>query len=415
MITIKKFEKKYSILCILLLFISVFFNQYITYIISMIFVVTEIIKHKGKIVGVRLPGEQIYFLLLFYLSILGLGYVGFTWPFLRDFIRFSYVLLFWYVSELIIKKVSFKKEVIYNSLILFNGIYFLVEIIRRIINALQNIGGSSSEFLTLTSTGRINEFAIALTLYMLIFKPGLSSERKYFVNKNYDRIVLFLTFFAFMLSFSRTTILLFIILILFNPKKTFKILRIILPLVLIGLLISYFLPDVVDTFFSKFQRSFVEISANGGIWNSFSITNNWRGYEKYCAMEQFKKEKLFNKILGFGFGTGIDAKGYAYLVTNEDTLPYLHDGYYTMLIKGGVVGLILNLLFYALLFYKIHITKISIEAKRLGYGILFGLVISNAFINGIFFGESTLMIFLLLNLCLSKKVWNSEGSDLKPN
>jgi O-Antigen ligase len=77
------------------------------------------------------------------------------------------------------------------------------------------------------------------------------------------------------------------------------------------------------------------------------INDNWRGFEAYRAMQTYRRLPFTQKIIGGGFGTMVDI-GFAMLLggnTPIQELPLLHNGYMYLLVKTGVVGLSLFLVF----------------------------------------------------------------------
>ena len=71
-------------------------------------------------------------------------------------------------------------------------------------------------------------------------------------------------------------------------------------------------------------------------------------------------------------------------MTNESALPYLHNGYYTMLIKGGLLGLLLLFLFYISL--VVYIVKRFQDLKRLSLFVvmIIAMLITTYVIGGLF-------------------------------
>jgi hypothetical protein len=79
------------------------------------------------------------------------------------------------------------------------------------------------------------------------------------------------------------------------------------------------------------------------------INDNWRGFEAYRALQTYKRLPFAEKVVGGGFGTMVDI-GFAMLLggdTPMQELPLLHNGYMYLLVKTGVVGLLLFMVFIA--------------------------------------------------------------------
>lgn len=107
-----------------------------------------------------------------------------------------------------------------------------------------------------------------------------------------------------------------------------------------------------------------------------------------------------DKFLGYGFGKGIYVGEFSYLVMpgSHGTIPVLHNGYYTMLIKNGIVGLILYLSFYftniktAIRYIK---NKQNMYEAKFQIGILLALMTLTYFVTGIV-SKSGYFVFCLL-------------------
>jgi len=76
------------------------------------------------------------------------------------------------------------------------------------------------------------------------------------------------------------------------------------------------------------------------------IQENWRGYEAYQGLLKFNKGDDLQKSLGFGFGERVDLGIIMKLAgVDYENVPILHNEYVGLLIKCGIAGLLLYLLF----------------------------------------------------------------------
>lgn len=72
----------------------------------------------------------------------------------------------------------------------------------------------------------------------------------------------------------------------------------------------------------------------------------WRGFETYIALEVFKNSSTFQFLFGRGMGFAIPLPYDMTLANNTfEELPFLHNGYATILVKFGFVGLLLYVIF----------------------------------------------------------------------
>lgn len=122
------------------------------------------------------------------------------------------------------------------------------------------------------------------------------------------------------------------------------------------------------TFLGKVRNSLDEIMYVEGS-NMAEITANWRGFEAFMAYQQWQSGSVGEQIFGQGLGTPIDIEMY-YPLGDEPIryLPILHNGYYMVLVKYGVLGLFLYIIFMSSPFWIRHneCDPSSAFAKRLG-------------------------------------------------
>lgn len=76
------------------------------------------------------------------------------------------------------------------------------------------------------------------------------------------------------------------------------------------------------------------------------INRHWRGFESYRALLAYAAGSPLQRLIGSGFGTGIDL-GFVMTLADEefDTIPILHNGYLYLLVKTGAIGLAAYLLY----------------------------------------------------------------------
>lgn len=91
----------------------------------------------------------------------------------------------------------------------------------------------------------------------------------------------------------------------------------------------------------KVLNSFDEVDSSQKITSVGSAMNNWRAYEIQSAKEQWKGEWVISQLFGEGMGKGVEIQYVPYSwagVVDGNEIPLLHNGFYTMLIKGGIIG-----------------------------------------------------------------------------
>lgn len=180
-------------------------------------------------------------------------------------------------------------------------------------------------------------------------------------TKRVDKFVLVLMISQCILSFGRMSILqplieLFVLcyLLMKINKSATLLSRIFVIIGSLGLVVTIalcFTPDgLINEFMDKFSRIFEEINSSQS-YNSYgNAISNWRGYEIYAAKELWESGNLFEQLFGFGLGKGVKIN---YIPSEFDfvtdsEIPLLHNGFFTILIKCGAIGLLSFLFVYIL-------------------------------------------------------------------
>lgn len=132
--------------------------------------------------------------------------------------------------------------------------------------------------------------------------------------------------------------------------------------------------------------------------NILDIYDHWRAYELNCILKQLKQEGIFTIFFGKGYGSVVDLKRKIYLGNQEfHYIPYIHNGYGTIYLKSGIVGLFMMLYFIITL---IKFQSFSIKNNFNKKTILIRLISST----GIFLFFSTLVFLGLYNKADNKSI-----------
>ena len=224
-------------------------------------------------------------------------------------------------------------------------------------------------------------------------------------SKLFSKISFILCTISIIVSFSRTYIIMLLIIMLcilmLGQKSIYKVLgnfvKTLIGTVIVIALICKFVPTMMNEVTGKFERSLIEISSKSNWLDKSNIISNWRGYEIYCAKEQFKKAPLLEQFFGQGFGKVINTNGYEVYVSGErGGITILHNGFYTILIKTGVVGLIAYIFFFISNIFYYYINRKKNYSNRMILGIYLAIAFSTPFIVGLFRGASFLEACLLV-------------------
>ena len=193
-------------------------------------------------------------------------------------------------------------------------------------------------------------FAIALLVTARKFRIGLFDS-----NKWMKPAVLLFCFFSLTLSLSRTQwasllIMMFVTYDVINLKRI-KSLLIIISFLAAFLLASTLVPQSASmgpgkTFLGKVVYSFKEIVIKN-YKSRKDINLNFRGFESYRALVAYLKGNKLQYLTGQGFGTLVDLGLNIKLGETEMRyLPTLHNGYMYVLVKTGIIGIMIYILFF---------------------------------------------------------------------
>lgn len=382
-----------SVALLIFLFASEFLSHYLFWGVLLVGTAYYIIEERGKLF-VRDPRSTVVFFLLCIVGLMGSfismflnAYSGGMWVFLRDLIRISAVPLTFYLSGQLLKNKS--SYVLYTTLYFFCSVYGIGSMLLAIPRYAM-ASGSLFAF----SDNLVDQWVTAVGVFLAFFKS--SEIKEYYISPCFDRISKIGLVILLAISFSRTAFLILICLSIPFIKKYFgTILKSAVMLALAAVVIWNIFPEISHTFMTKIQNSLVEISSNESKWDDYAVVTNWRGYEVHCAKQEFAGYDLLQKAIGKGFGARVDAHGYARLVTSESYLPYLHNGYYTTLIKMGIIGVFLNILYWVSLYMDTK-NRFGQYEKNISLGVISSLAISMTIIHGIFWGGGIIIPALLL-------------------
>lgn len=339
----------------------------------------------------NLPGKNIYFLLFFVCLITGMYFniskSNQVYSYMKQVLYFLCPFLYWVIGTKASKYKQISHSDIISSLCVAAVLYSIYDIINSLLQ-LATLGFSSLyEYRQLVGT---SNFLALIGIYMLIF---YNSELH--LNKFVNVMSYIVCFASLFLHFSRTSIIELIILIIFSGLRiNFKrVATIAVSIILAIVVFSVMFPDLIGSFFLKSINSIVEINQGAQFTSYSEIVHNWRGYESYCELVRFNNASIFEQIFGNGFGTTLDPGGYAYLVTQEKTLLFLHNGYFTLLMISGVSGILMYVIWLIQLFRSCAFLKIRQDRYFLK-GLVFIILLISYFVRGPLFGNMSILFFI---------------------
>ena len=259
----------------------------------------------------------------------------------------------------------------------------------------------------------LSNYAALMPFIILFYSRKLNFKlfRKYI-----EVIIMSIFLFSIAISFSRTTYLLLLAtILLYYVKKQKYIIRmywaavlLVLFIVFGGLIVEVNTTDSQgSTFQSKIEHSLDEIVVKD--YNTkLEISNNWRGYEAFLGLSKFYEGNVFEILVGQGFGTVVYTPYWIFKSDNLilSVLPMFHNGFITILLKTGLLGLIFFFLFlYHLLKTGLNLVKNSISkeqklAGKLLQAIIFVVMLSTLVVHGIFATTAPLALMLLIGYTL---------------
>lgn len=384
---------------VIFLIIQTMVSSELFWLLGLLVCIYEIVKRRGKI---DLPFKEykIFFVFLIWGTLIGLfGYLKGSIAIkdlVRDIFYFTNPIVFMYVGA---KYAKHKIDIyrILNAFLLSCGIISFF----ALADMFQNLISLSSAFSVESWRTVVGKGGVIIGISIAIIFSGVIPSRNC-LKKSILIPITALSSTYLLFSLSRTDMLIAIIMYIClvfqkeNAKKVIKRILIgaLLALVAIFILNSILPQTISSAFTEKFLKSFSEMSSSHSWTTVEEIQGNWRGYETYCAMNQWGNYNLIKQIFGAGFGERIYVGNYAYLFLKQvdaygnpsSSISVLHNGYATQIIKLGVLGVIAYLFFY----YKI--IKKALKEKRkydsiysrllLGVGLV--LLFQTYFLNGLF-------------------------------
>lgn len=123
---------------------------------------------------------------------------------------------------------------------------------------------------------------------------------------------------------------------------------------------------------------------NRGDWKDFN--DNYRSYENIMTVRQMTGDGYLSMIFGKGIGSKVDLKQKVYLGSMElRYISFLHNGFMTVFLKAGIVGIFIYLFSISMFFRKVKSDKKIVQSLNLlfvGSGIF--LIVSSWVFMGLY-------------------------------
>lgn len=269
-----------------------------------------------------------------------------------------------------------------------------------IIASIRNINDVSD----IRQFGTDNFLELFGVLFAIFYKRF--SKEQLFENILFYRIVTFSLLLSSTLYFSRTMIVV-ALLVIFTvygytiiTKRTIKIGMILFGFILLfyAILFSVHIgrnKTGVESFLFKVKNAPAEIfKTHIDRANHADLWDHWRGYEAERAFALLK-ENPSGFVFGLGYGSLVNLKFYAPLSDDKKGMKYiseLHNGYAYVIYKTGIIGLLLYLFFIFQLYIKIYSNRNFPRVFISAIG--FSIFVSTLVIGSIFNGNPTILFLL---------------------
>ena len=212
------------------------------------------------------------------------------------------------------------------------------------------------------------------------------------------RVTRYLVYLANIASLSR-----FIIsgLLLYFSVKFRNVRVLMLPLVLIiGLMVNLNINDDRTTFQGKIASSLNELTVNSSVTDN-ELHGQWRGYEIMLLVQKTGVADLYNKFVGFGYGSKL-ALDREWELDGQwvNDIPRLHNAFLTVVLKSGFLGFVV----YLILVFQY--SRDFTYHKNMRVIVLVLLIIQSFVFAGIFSPEMMLFNFLT-GVRINEKIFNN--------
>lgn len=336
--------------------------------------------------------------LLFVLVLIGcfniFYYQGLFYDYLRDLIYYLRPITVLIAAYLIVINIKDKKS-FFNILVIMGFVFAMLHLLRILVH----LGDFSFDITYIRNEyGRYNHVElIALVILFCIKDIGVKKSR----FKIFYKFFLFCLIFSFILYFSRTMLLVLVLMVLgyrgylkLNQKG---VVALFLGLIFVSgfvLFLNQYEPSGktsgIGTFLLKMKNSYNEVFQTIDPYkidkDKRSLWKQWRAYEAKIAIIEIEKNNAW--LFGKNFGSKIDL-GFEVFLQKKwvQYIPLIHNGFVYVLLKTGILGLIFYFI-YILYLYFYYYTKNKKEEKNIYNKMLvacgFYIIVSSIVITGIF-------------------------------
>lgn len=346
-----------------------FLSYEVFFAVSIVLVGYSIARSRFKIKRLDIPGLLIYIFLLAFVSSVGIAKYPFGLVARDVYYEFTNILLIYVGYNLCFERND--TEDIFSTIFVMIA---LSSVITFITGAFTVVGGVSFATLRETFSVGIKSIEAFLPVYIVY----IIAYKNVIISKKFDLCVLIVWSVQAIMNMSRTTLFGIAIgiitsLFLLSAKKQLNLYRIrkiigitVIIAIIVVVAIKVMPDNVTGRFVDKIWNTFTEVNSRVTFSSLADANSNWRGYEIAQAKNQWLESSLFAKIFGSGNGRLISIiyipDLWQEIVQSQNGITgvtVLHNTYYTLLIKGGVV-----LVYSFITMFLMNIRKGYLRVKR---------------------------------------------------
>lgn len=340
----------------LFLFIPFFFSQlYITglmLIISVLAIIYSLVREKKLFISKELILISSIPLLAF-ISLwfsLFLFSEGNIYNILKDVMYFVQAPIYFYFGYITIRTKKYDINEVLKVIVLAITLLSFVNILKMPfqLSSLSLIGVYS----------RVNfEFDNEFSIFVILILRCLKFPNDSLFTKKIDTLFLIVALISLGLSFSRTNFVVALLIYFVPYLEKIYLSRKLMALFLFFVVVNIFGGQFIDieisdlenvTFVEKVKHSFSEVIVRK-LDTSKEISDNWRGYEAYMGVEKYLSGNPIQLAIGQGLGTNVKTPYWIFNGEYLNVIPIFHNGFITILLKSGMIGLLSIFLFLWLL------------------------------------------------------------------
>ena len=264
--------------------------------------------------------------------------------------------------------------------------------------------------------GTRNEYELANSTAILAFAVLYYARlQRYSLFRTYvGNTIIVVSLISIALSFSRTFYVTTAIILLLPYARFWKLTKATYFLSVFTIIFILFggnlgaaksVDESSNNLFDKFSASASEITIRS-FSDAAEINHNWRGYEAFLGLQKYYKGNVAELLFGQGLGAVVRPPNWIFGAGWLSVIPMFHNGYMTILLKTGVVGLCVFFFFMyrVLIIATKHLNTSTTSRGRvvglLGQACIFSILFQTLVVHGLFATTAPFMLLVLIGATL---------------